>query len=388
MNLSTTPYLQAGGKLKVFIGSDHAAFSEKEELKKLLQENYATASTTQFEVVDVGCFSSERANYAEYASHVATHVQAGEGLGIIICGSGIGVSMVANRFAGVRAALVRSATDAKLAREHNNANVLCMGARQSSTTERQEMVKAWLEASFEGGRHVDRIHSFNSLGETSSHKFFYNRAEQWIVASVIGSIIFGTLLAVLNHTYYLDVYAKEDGYLEYGSVLGLGLVAVLMFHRAWRLRSRSWTFLAGLILLGCVAIFGFGEEISWGQRLVGRSSSEFFAQNNSQGETNLHNLVINGVKLNKLIFGTLLSIVIVLYILVVPFLFRKIDWIKKVLNSFAVPIPRTVHTVAYLILFLLATASGSFKRGEMLEFGGIWIFFCICYFPANKENFN
>ena len=107
----------------ISIGCDHAAYAEKEVIKEFLNGH-------GYEVNDCGTHSSDRCNYPDYAAKVAKEVASGSSFndkcGILICGSGIGVSMVANRYAKVRAALCRSVTDAELSRQHNNANVLCL----------------------------------------------------------------------------------------------------------------------------------------------------------------------------------------------------------------------------------------------------------------------
>lgn len=142
----------------LFVGSDHAAFEEKQLLVTWLTE-------LGYRVVDCGTKSAESVDYPTYAQAVAKEVAHERGEGILLCGSGIGVSMVANRFQNVRAALCRTPHDAVLSRQHNNSNILCLGARVHDFSELQEITRAWLEASFEGGRHERRVALFNSLGE-------------------------------------------------------------------------------------------------------------------------------------------------------------------------------------------------------------------------------
>jgi ribose 5-phosphate isomerase B len=143
---------------KIFLGCDHAAFTEKEVVKKFLVEK-------GYEVEDKGTYSDERCNYPDYAQAVAKSVLAENGLGILICGSGIGVSIVANRYKGIRAALVRSPKEAELSRQHNDANVLCLGARITTIDGLEEISMAWLNAEFENGRHAERLALFENLGE-------------------------------------------------------------------------------------------------------------------------------------------------------------------------------------------------------------------------------
>ncbi len=144
--------------MKVFIASDHAAFECKNQLiDHLISHGH--------KVKDLGPFNSERCNYPDYAKYVAEAVSKNDTKGILLCGSGIGVSIVANRFAGVRAALCRSSEDAKLSREHNDSNIICFGARVSTLEAIKEMTDTWFATEFSQGRHSERIELFNNLGE-------------------------------------------------------------------------------------------------------------------------------------------------------------------------------------------------------------------------------
>jgi ribose 5-phosphate isomerase B len=145
--------------MKIAIGSDHAAFEMKELVKKFLQSK-------NIDVVDVGTHSTERSDYPDYASAIAKVVLDQKISGILLCGSGIGVSIVANRYKGIRAALCRSPYDAEMGRKHNDANVLCLGARTNTEEEVISIVTTWLSSEFEGGRHADRLKKFQDLGES------------------------------------------------------------------------------------------------------------------------------------------------------------------------------------------------------------------------------
>jgi ribose 5-phosphate isomerase B len=140
-----------GERLKVAIGSDHAGFELKEFVKNLLKEK-------GYEVIDVGTNSQERTHYPIYAKKVAKMVSEGEvDRGVLICGSGIGMSIVANKFKGVRAALCHNVYSAKYSRLHNNANILCLGGRITAQDLTKEIVEVWFSTPFEGGRHSDRL---------------------------------------------------------------------------------------------------------------------------------------------------------------------------------------------------------------------------------------
>jgi ribose 5-phosphate isomerase B len=143
---------------KIAIGSDHAAYEMKEMVKNFLH-------SLKFEVEDVGTFSTDRADYPDYAIKVCNEVLDNKIPGILLCGSGIGVSIVANRFKGIRAALCRTPLDAEMSKKHNDANILCLGARTNTPDEIKKIVESWLANSFEGGRHADRLKIFENLGE-------------------------------------------------------------------------------------------------------------------------------------------------------------------------------------------------------------------------------
>jgi len=143
--------------MKIHLASDHAAFNEKQELLKYLDGKY--------EIADLGTYSGDSTNYPEWAKKLAENVRSEKTVGILLCGSGIGVSMVANRYSGIRAALCRDEDDAKMSRLHNNANVLCLSGRKTPIDLIKKIVETFLSTPFEGGRHQTRIDQFNLLGE-------------------------------------------------------------------------------------------------------------------------------------------------------------------------------------------------------------------------------
>lgn len=136
---------------KIPIGADHAGFDLKEKLKNYLKEK-------GFEPVDKGTFSSERADYPDFGHAVAEAIQTGEAeLGVLMCGSGNGIAMSANRHKGIRAALSWNPEIARLARQHNNANILVLPARFITEEEAKANIDAFLSTGFEGGRHQGRV---------------------------------------------------------------------------------------------------------------------------------------------------------------------------------------------------------------------------------------
>jgi len=143
--------------MKIAIGSDHAGFADKEKIKHQLDE-------LRVEYEDVGTTSTDSVDYPIYAKKVAEKVATGEAeYGILVCGSGNGMQIAANKIHGVRAALAWNEETARLARQHNDANVLSIPARMISPEEVKNVVKSFLEAQFEGGRHGRRVDEITKL---------------------------------------------------------------------------------------------------------------------------------------------------------------------------------------------------------------------------------
>lgn len=143
--------------MKVAIASDHAGFDQKPELVEYLKSK-------GYEVDDLGPDSDARVDYPDFAEKVAKAVAAGtDDYGILICGTGIGMSMAANKVNGIRAAAVTMPKFAELSRQHNNANVLCLSARFVSAEINKECIDVFLNTDFEGGRHTGRVEKIMAL---------------------------------------------------------------------------------------------------------------------------------------------------------------------------------------------------------------------------------
>ncbi|MBR1647776.1 MAG: ribose 5-phosphate isomerase B [Selenomonadaceae bacterium] len=143
--------------MKITIGSDHAATALKDEVKKVLAEFDA-------EINDVGTFGTDRVDYPDIAEKVCADVTSGKSeRGIVICGTGIGISIAANKINGIRCALCGDVYSAKMSREHNNANVLAMGGRVLGYGLAGEIVRAWMTTEFAGGRHQIRLDKIAAL---------------------------------------------------------------------------------------------------------------------------------------------------------------------------------------------------------------------------------
>jgi len=145
-----------GKDKSIIIGSDHAAFELKEKIK-------TTLFNKGYIVEDAGTKSEASVNYVDYGKKVAKAVSSGEfSKGILLCGTGLGMSMTANRFVNVRAARCSDVFSVKMSRLHNDSNILVLGGRLVGDILAYELVQTWLDTSFEGGRHLERIQSIDA----------------------------------------------------------------------------------------------------------------------------------------------------------------------------------------------------------------------------------
>ncbi|MCI5597618.1 MAG: ribose 5-phosphate isomerase B [Lachnospiraceae bacterium] len=145
--------------MKIGIGNDHAAVDMKFEIKEYLE-------TKGYEVVNFGTDKKESCNYPEFGEAVAKAVAEGEAdLGILICGTGVGISLAANKIKGIRAVVCSEPVTARLSKEHNNTNILAFGARIVGMEMAKSIVDAWLDAKFQGGRHQTRIDMITAIEE-------------------------------------------------------------------------------------------------------------------------------------------------------------------------------------------------------------------------------
>lgn len=142
---------------RIVIASDHTGVELKEDIKAFLNEK-------GYKVVDMGSNGNESVDYPDYGIPAAQMVSSGKiEKGILICGTGIGMSIVANKFPNIRAALVNDVYSARMAKEHNDANILVIGGRVAGKGLAREMVRVWLEANFEGGRHQRRLDKIREI---------------------------------------------------------------------------------------------------------------------------------------------------------------------------------------------------------------------------------
>ena len=218
--------------------------------------------------------------------------------------------------------------------------------------------------------------------------------ERTIFCYILLFSILGVYLSIFNQIYFDTVYTLEDGVLEWLTVVALLTTMVVCVKRLlWAGFSRGLPFFFVTFMLTLFFLFGAGEEISWGQRLFSIESNEFFKTYNAQQETNLHNMTINGVKINQPIFGTGLGLILITYLAVLTPLYHKQPTIRRWLDNWAVPIPKGYHIIGYIVIIVMVevvikSLSDTGRRGELTEFAGaFWVMLNIL-FPHNINNFS
>lgn len=203
---------------------------------------------------------------------------------------------------------------------------------------------------------------------------------------LIAIFALGIYFANTDLTYFDEVYTREDGFIEVASAIFLLSSSLLLIYRFFKLfKHKDLLWKIGVLGLSVVFFFGAGEEISWGQRIFNVESSQYFIENNAQGETNLHNMVVGETKINKLIFSQLLTAVLIIYLIITPLLYRKFAWFKNLANKFAVPIVQWHHTISFLTGTLLLVFISSNRKWEIYELAFSVIFLLIFINPFNKE---
>jgi hypothetical protein len=216
----------------------------------------------------------------------------------------------------------------------------------------------------------------------------FSIVEKLILALVLIILIIGYILFYTNVAQF-ESYVQEDGIVEWLTVLGLVLGCIVCVRRFFVLRKhRSAWFLIVTLGLALMLFFAAGEEISWGQRIFHIKSSEFFKERNSQGETNLHNLVVDGVKLNKLIFSIGLTIAMGIYLLVFPILYKYHAATKRFIDRSGIPLPRIYQVFSMLLVFVITSLLPHEKKAEMLEAGIALLFFLVIRYPGNSSVFD
>lgn len=208
----------------------------------------------------------------------------------------------------------------------------------------------------------------------------------------IDVLVSAALILLISYALYLkflpdeETFQKlviEDGFVEYTTVFFLVLSCIVCIYRAFLYRSaRNHMGVFVWALLAFLFFFAAGDEISWGQRIFGIESSDFFLDHNKQAETNLHNLVVGGLSVNKIIFSRLLFIVLTIYFLFWRPLVLKVPAIRKLNDRFCVPVPRMQHIIVIIIVTLMILLVQMYRDSELHEVSFAMIFFLIFLNPS------
>lgn len=205
-----------------------------------------------------------------------------------------------------------------------------------------------------------------------------------VYSLVFGIIISGKMLGLRSYDLFFEL-VQEDGLAEYLTAFFLFAVAVVFAFRAVRsIKMKNRYHLIFNVLMFLAFVFGAGEEISWGQRLLNTETGEFFQQYNYQGETNLHNLEVGGVNLNKLIFSQLMLVALVFYFMLLPVLTLKSDFIRNLVIRFDVPVPKLHHAVIFILQNIFILWINLLKVDELHELSLASIMFLILMAPATE----
>jgi hypothetical protein len=210
---------------------------------------------------------------------------------------------------------------------------------------------------------------------------------EWISSGIMLLVlVFGLYLSFNSPEYFTNTYVPEDGLLENMTALFLFFIALVMGWRLFKFRKgKSWLWMFTHIMVFLLFIFGAGEEISWGQRIFGIESSEFFEEHNTQDEMNLHNLEIGGVRLNTLIFSQLLSLALVCYFFIIPLIYPKWKWLKKLVNNFGLFLPNWHQSLFFLLCTIIVLLIPSDKKWELLELSFSFAFLVTVLNPFNAD---
>ncbi|MDQ1353376.1 MAG: hypothetical protein QG657_3682, partial [Acidobacteriota bacterium] len=198
-------------------------------------------------------------------------------------------------------------------------------------------------------------------------------------------LLTGVALYFINSSAF-STYVDEDGVVEWITVAALVSCAAINMLRFFRLRKQKTKLFLGVLLAASLALlFAVGEELSWGQRIFKFESGDFFNTDNTQKEVNLHNLHFGPVKLNKLIFSLLLSILVCVYIIAMPVLYRLLKIVKQWVDDLAIPVPKNYQLIAFATLIIAIGFIHDIRKWELLEMSGILLLLVILLDPLNKE---
>lgn len=192
------------------------------------------------------------------------------------------------------------------------------------------------------------------------------------------------IIFLFDEELYLLI-VREDGVIEYLTASFLLFASIKLFFLFLKIYKKYSVFNFGLLSYSLVLFFGFGEEISWGQRIFGIQSPSFFSENNFQGEINIHNMMVMGVDLNRWIFTYVLVLIFTFYFLITPIMYYKNKFPKTIVNRFSFLIPNYLYSSIFLITTLIINLNLAEKVSEVWECSFAVTIFFICFNSLNKK---
>lgn len=214
------------------------------------------------------------------------------------------------------------------------------------------------------------------------------KPDRLILALILIVLVVTVVIALADPVYFDEIYAAEDHLVEYGTAVFLFLAGLVLLRHAMGFGRRGQY--GALLLCGIYAllfIVAAGEEISWGQRIIGWETGDYFAENNNQGETNLHNLRVGGVALTRTLFGGVLTACLLIYLVALPLLYRRAQWVRTLSDRLIVPVPGFRHAALALLASLIIAVLSPSRRWEVYELVFSLLALSIFLWPQNRPVF-
>ena len=203
--------------------------------------------------------------------------------------------------------------------------------------------------------------------------------------SIFSSIIVSTVFLFYYSSSLYNLFVEEDGIIEYSTAIFLLSVSIYLINKLLKTVKVISTKNIGIVLFSIIFFFGFGEEISWGQRIFNIETPQFFVENNLQSETNIHNLMIGGVKLNKLIFTNTLFFIFSFYFLAIPYLYAKRNSVKSIINKFSIVIPKYSQSIIFICSSIIIYLFDHDRISEVWECLFAFTMLITSINPLNKQ---
>lgn len=220
-------------------------------------------------------------------------------------------------------------------------------------------------------------------------RFFKNISlAEWLVfAFTLGATLAGVFIWLYSPANFEQVYVSEGGPIESATVFFLLAGSGFCFYRAVKImRRQAKKTSIFLFIVGGLMLLAAGEELSWGQHMFDFHSPDFFNRNNTQGETNIHNLELGGMRLNKIVFADLMGLFIFSYLVLLPWLYRKNAFVARVCRAYGVCIPQWRHALVLIIALLLGELIRSERRSELDELTAVLVFCATILFPFSAKD--